>query len=111
LPILEGLVCAVGAAGLLSSHLIPEVGEIPDLQLGLGTASATLAGAGCTSLIGHFLWPEISNDVHNRYLWDGLTGLAGGVIAGGLYFLLSFLLGGEGGTNPGMRFPVDPYGP
>ncbi|HEX5035205.1 MAG TPA: hypothetical protein VFW62_12060, partial [bacterium] len=112
LPVLESAICAVGAAGLLSSHLIPEVGESPDLQLGLGTTSATLAGAGCTALIGHYLWPAITNDVHNRYVWEGLTGLGGGLVAGGLYFLLSFLLRGEGsGPGIGIRFPVDPYGP
>jgi hypothetical protein len=112
LPILEGAVCAIGAAGILGSHLIPEVGENPDLQLGLGTASTALAGAGCTSLLGHFLWPAITNDVHNRYLWEGLTGLGGAIVAGGLYFLLSFFLRGEGSTTgPGARFPVDPFGP
>ena len=112
LPIVEGAVCAIGVAGLLSSHLIPELGESPDLQLGLGTGSATLAGAGCTSLLGHFLWPAITNDVHNRYLWEGLTGLGGGIVAGGLYFLLSFFLRGDNmSPEPGMRFPVDPFGP
>ncbi|HKX13020.1 MAG TPA: hypothetical protein VJP40_07700 [bacterium] len=112
LPLVEGAVCALGVAGLLSSHLVPELGESPDLQLGLGTGSATLAGAGCTSLLGHFLWPAITNDVHNRYLWEGLTGLGGGIVAGGLYFLLSFFLRGENmSPGPGMRFPVDPFGP
>jgi hypothetical protein len=112
LPIIEGGVCALGAAGLLSSHLIPEVEAMPDLQLGLGTASATLAGAGCSALIGHFLWPAITNDVHNRYLWEGLTGIGGAVVAGGLYFLLSFFLRGDGvGPGFGIRFPTDEYGP
>ena len=110
LPIIEAGMCAVGAAGLLSSHLIPEVADSPDLQLGLGTASATLAGGGCSALLGHFLWPEITDDIHNRYIWEGLTGLGGALIAGTIYFLVGFL---QRDSGPGLdgRFPVDPYGP
>lgn len=112
LPILEGALCAVGAAGALTAHLVPQIGENPDLQLGIGTASVGIGGAGCSALLGHFLWPTVTNDVHNRYLWEGLTGLGGAIVAGGLYFLISFLTRGEG-SNPdgGIRFPVDPFGP
>ncbi|MFO1462590.1 MAG: hypothetical protein U1F66_02360 [bacterium] len=110
LPILEGTLCAVGAAGLLSAHLVPELSGNRDLQLGIGTASAGLGGAGCTALAGHFLWPELSRGVHNHYLWDGFTGLGGAVVGAGLYLLIS-LLGGSSGGPASPRFPVDEYGP
>jgi len=112
LPILEGAVCAVGTAGLLSAQLVPELSRDHDLQLGLGTASAGVGGAGCAALAGHFLWPELTGDVHNSYLWDGLTGLGGAVVGAGIYLLLNFL-GASGVTPPGgsPRFPVDEFGP
>jgi len=112
LPILEGSVCALGAAGLALSHTLPQVTEDHDLQLSLGATSAGLAGAGCSSLIGHFLWPEVAPDsVHNAYLWDGLTGLGGAVLGAGLYLLISLLTGGQGPGMTPSRFPVDEFGP
>lgn len=110
LPILEGAVCALGIGGLFATELTPDISRDEGLHLGLGTSSAGLAGAGCSSLLGHYVWPEIG-EVHNRYLWEGLTGLGGAVVGVGLYLLLHFLTGGSSGTGPGTRFPVDEYGP
>lgn len=112
LPIMEGAVCAVGVAGIALSEALPEIRDDRDLRLGIGTASSGLTGLGCTSFAGHFLWPAVAPDaVHNAYLWDGLTGLAGGLVGSGLYLLISLLTGGQNPPMGGMRFPVDEYGP
>lgn len=109
LPVLEGAVCAVGIGGLFATELAPELRGDEDLHLGLGTTSAGLTGLGCSSLMGHFFWPEIG-EVHNRYLWEGLTGLGGALVGIGIYLLAQFL-NPNPPPNPGMRFPVDEYGP
>lgn len=112
LPILEGAVCAVGVAGLALSETLPQIRDDRELRLGLGTASAGLTGLGCASLAGHWLWPAVAPDaVHNSYLWDGLTGLGGALIGGGLYLLISLLGGGQTPPMGSPRFPVDEYGP
>ncbi len=112
LPILEGTVCALGVAGVVLSETLPQIRDDADLRLGLGTASSGLTGLGCASLAGHFLWPAVAPDaVHNSYLWDGLTGLGGALIGGGLYLLISLLGGGQNPPMGSPRFPVDEYGP
>lgn len=111
LPIMEGVVCAVGGAGLALSEALPEIRRDGDLRLGIGLPSAGLIGAGCTSLIGHFIWPEVA-EPRNDYLWDGVTGLIGAALGVGTYLLIHFLGGGNPmAMDPGDRFPVDPYGP
>lgn len=112
LPILEAVACGVGAAGAVFSELYPQVSSDPTLRLGIGTPFAAVGSAGCASLFSHFVIQPLTG-YRNRPLTEGLVGLGGAIVGGAAYFLLSFFLNGGMGPqdDPGMRFPVDPYGP
>lgn len=112
LPILEGVACGVGAAGAVFAELYPDVNSDQGLRLGIGTPSAAVGSWGCTSLATHLILDAVDADV-DRPLVEQMVGLGGGIVGGLLFSLLSFFLNGQGGNNgnPGMRFPVDPYGP
>ena len=107
LPLAEGITCAVGGLSVLGF----ETTGNPDSNLhrGLNLTSYSVAGAGCTALAGHYLWPKIAKGkVRNHYLWDGATGLAGAVVGAGLYFLIHSYISPY--QDP-SRNPVDEYGP
>lgn len=106
LPIAEGASCAAGVVGLGFSETYGGFDRRPELKMGVGGVSAGLAGAGCSSLAGHYLWPKLGK-VRNRYLWEGLTGAAGLAVGVGIYFFArSFRDNGDR-----TKFPVDEYGP
>lgn len=106
LPVAEGAACAAGVVGLGFSENYGGFDRRPDLKMGVGGISAGLAGAGCSSLAGHYLWPKLGK-VRNRYLWEGLTGVAGLALGVGVYFFArSFRDNGDR-----TKFPVDEYGP
>ncbi|HKY63569.1 MAG TPA: hypothetical protein VJR29_09130 [bacterium] len=107
LPAAEGATCAAGVVGLGFSEGFGGLDSRPDLKLGLGATSAGLAGAGCSSLLGHYVFPKFGK-VRNRYLWEGLTGAAGAALGVGFYFLARSLRGDRGDPT---KFPVDEYGP
>ncbi len=108
LPVVEGMTCVLGAVGLGLSEGLAEVKNRPDLHLGIGTTSAGLLGAGCSSLAAHFILPKLAN-VRNRYMWEGITAAGGLVLGTGFYLLGS--LKGSGPDLSSAKYPVDPYGP
>jgi hypothetical protein len=107
LPIVEASTCAAGVVGLGFSEGYGGFDRHPDLQLGFGISSAGLAGAGCSSLVGHYVWPKLGK-VRNRYLWEGLTGAGGAIVGVGIYLLARSLRGDPGSP---IKYPVDEYGP
>jgi len=112
LPILEAVACGVGAAGAVFAELYPQVSSDPALRLGIGTPFAAVGSAGCASLFSHFVIQPLTG-YRNRPFAEGMVSLGGAILGGAAYFLLSFFLNGGMGPqdDPGMRFPVDPYGP
>ncbi len=111
LPILEAVACGIGAAGAIFAETYPDVRSSPELRLGIGTPFAAIGSAGCTALFSHYVIQPLTG-YRNRPLTEGLVGLGGAIVGGAAYFLLSFFLGGAANQDaPGMRFPVDPFGP
>ncbi len=107
LPIAEGATCAAGIVGLGFTQSFGGFETHPDLKMGLGATSAGLTGAGCSSLVGHYLLPKFGK-VRNRYLWEGLTGAGGALVGVGIYFLARSVFGNSGSP---VKYPVDEYGP
>jgi hypothetical protein len=105
LPVAEASLCVAGIGGLVVSQGLMEDGG--ELQRGVGISSAGAAGAGCSALAGHYLWPKVTT-VRNRYAWEGLTGAAGSVVGIGLYFLAKSIFSDKGSP---IKYPVDEYGP
>jgi len=113
MPIVFGSTCVLGAGGLVLSQTLQPITSNRGLQLGLGTTSAGLTGAGCLGFAGHYFWPAVvPRSVHNRYAWDLGSSAVGSGIGIATYLLINLLSGGHPmPDNPAMRNPVDPFGP
>jgi len=107
LPIAEGATCLAGIGGLTATESLGTFDYHPKLGFTLGITSAGLAGAGCSSLLSHYLLPK-TGKVHNRYMWEGLIGLGGGLLASGIYL---WLRGSKFNAGDPTRYPTDEYGP
>ncbi len=107
LPILEASTCIAGVGGLVASETVGSFKNDMSLQFGIGITSSGVAGAGCSALVGHYVWPKFAK-VRNRYMWEGLTGAGGAIVGVGLYFLIKSFTGDRGDPT---KFPVDEYGP
>lgn len=111
LPVMEGVTCAMGIAGLGLTEGLGAVKQDRNLHLGLGTTSAALLGGGCSALASHFLLPVLAkNRMRNRFVWEGVTAAIGATVSAGIY-LLGNLTGSRSAADPSAKYPTDTYGP